>query len=102
MDSGTELIGERPGQRSGSPMLVAAKKGEGDVTNPLGTSPGSGRQRDGRATAVKPTVGRAPVRSRLGLRIGARRSGGEAVGGGDAEVPFYSVGGGAGCPGDGE
>jgi hypothetical protein len=29
---------------------VAAKKGEGEVMNLLGTSPGSGRQRDGRAT----------------------------------------------------
>jgi hypothetical protein len=36
------------------------------------------------------------VRGRLGLRIGSRKSGGEAVGGGDVEVPFYRVGGGAG------
>jgi hypothetical protein len=46
--------------------------------------------------AVKAAVGRAPVRGRSGLRIGAKRSGGEAVGGGDAGAPFYRVGGGAG------
>jgi hypothetical protein len=34
------------------------------------------------------------VRGRSGLRIGARRSEGEAVRGGDAWVPFYRVGGG--------
>jgi hypothetical protein len=28
---------------------TAAKKGEGEVTNPLGTSPESGRRRDGQA-----------------------------------------------------
>jgi hypothetical protein len=28
---------------------AAAKKGEGEVMNPLGTSPGSGRWRDGQA-----------------------------------------------------
>jgi hypothetical protein len=33
------------------------------------------------------------VQGRSGLRIGARRSGGEAVRGGDAWVPFYRVGG---------
>jgi formylmethanofuran dehydrogenase subunit C len=47
------------------------------------------------------TVGRAPVRGRSGLRIGARRSGGEVVGGGDAEAPFYRVRGGAGRQGCG-
>jgi hypothetical protein len=41
------------------------------------------------------------VRGRSGLRIGASRSRGEAVGGGDAREPFYRVGGGAGWPGDG-
>jgi hypothetical protein len=46
-------------------------------------------------------MGRALVQGRSGLRIGERRSGGEAVGGGDAGSPFYSVGGGAGRPGDG-
>jgi hypothetical protein len=50
---------------------------------------------------VKAAAGRALVRGRSGLGIGARRSGGEAVGGGDAGVPFYRVGGGAGRPGDG-
>jgi hypothetical protein len=50
--------------------------------------------------AVKAAVGRAPVRGHSRLRIGARRSGGGAVGGGDAEAPFYRVGGGAGWPGD--
>jgi hypothetical protein len=33
--------------------------------------------------------------------LGARRSGGGAVRGGDAEAPFYRVGGGAGRPCDG-
>jgi hypothetical protein len=37
---------------------------------------------------------------RLGLRIGARSSGGEAVGGGNAGAQFYRVGGGAGWPSD--
>jgi hypothetical protein len=50
---------------------------------------------------VKAAAGRAPVRGRSGLRIGERRSGGEAVGGGDIGAPFYRVGGGAGRPGDG-
>jgi hypothetical protein len=50
--------------------------------------------------AVKATAGRAPVRGRSGLRIGARRSEGEAVGGGDVRAPFYRVGGGAGRSGD--
>jgi hypothetical protein len=34
---------------------------------------------------VKAAVGRAPVRGRSGLRIGARRSGGGAVGGGEED-----------------
>jgi hypothetical protein len=51
--------------------------------------------------AVKAAAGRAPVRGRSGLGIGARRSGGEAVGGEDAGTPFYRVGAGAGQPGDG-
>jgi hypothetical protein len=38
---------------------------------------------------------------RFRLRNGARRSGGGAVGGGDAGAPFYRVGGGAGPPGIG-
>jgi hypothetical protein len=40
------------------------------------------------------------VRGHSGLGIGARWSGGGVVGGGDAEVPFYRVGGGEGRPGD--
>jgi hypothetical protein len=52
-------------------------------------------------TAVKAAAGRALVRGRSGLRIGANRSGGEAVGGGVAGAPFYGVGGGAGWPIDG-
>jgi hypothetical protein len=51
--------------------------------------------------AVKAAAGRAPVRGRSGLGIGARRSGGEAVGGEDVGTPFYRVGAGAGQPGDG-
>jgi hypothetical protein len=51
--------------------------------------------------AVKAAEGRAPVWGHLGLEIGARRSGGEAVGVGDARAPFYRVGGGAGPPGGG-
>jgi hypothetical protein len=46
-------------------------------------------------------AGRALVRGRSGFGIGARRSRGEAVAGGDAGAPFYRVGGGAGQPGDG-
>jgi hypothetical protein len=46
-------------------------------------------------------VGRATVRGRLALGIGARRTGEEAVGGGDVEAPFYRLGGGAGWPSDG-
>jgi hypothetical protein len=45
-------------------------------------------------------VGSTPVQSHSGLGIGARRSGGEAVGGGDAKALFCRVGGGAGRPGD--
>jgi hypothetical protein len=41
------------------------------------------------------------VWGRSGLGIGARRSEGEVVGGGDAGVPFYRVGGGVGRLGDG-
>jgi hypothetical protein len=41
------------------------------------------------------------VRGRSELRIGVRRSGGEAIGGGDAGAPFYMVGGGAWQPGNG-
>jgi hypothetical protein len=44
--------------------------------------------------------GGAPMRGCLGLEIGSRRSGGEAVGGGDAKALFYRVGGGAGQLGD--
>jgi hypothetical protein len=51
--------------------------------------------------AVKAAVGRALVRGRSGLGIGARRSGEEAMGGGDTRAPFYGAGGGAGWPGDG-
>jgi hypothetical protein len=40
------------------------------------------------------------VRGHSGLGIGARRSGGEVVGGGDAGAPFYRVGGGMGWSGD--
>jgi hypothetical protein len=40
------------------------------------------------------------VWGRSALGIEARRSGGEAVGGWDAEAPFYRVGGGAGRSGD--
>jgi hypothetical protein len=50
--------------------------------------------------AVKAAVGRTLVRGRSGLRIGARRSGGEAVRGGDVGAPFYRVGGGAEWPDD--
>jgi hypothetical protein len=49
---------------------------------------------------MKAAVGRAPVRGHSGLEIGARRSGGEAVGGGDVRAPFYRVGGVARRPGD--
>jgi hypothetical protein len=45
---------------------------------------------------VKVAVGRAPMRGRSGLEIGARRSGGGVVGGGYARAPYYRVGGGAG------
>jgi hypothetical protein len=38
---------------------------------------------------------------RSGLRNGARRSGGGAVGGWDARAPFYTVGGGTGWLGSG-
>jgi hypothetical protein len=41
--------------------------------------------------AVKAAVGRAPVRGRSALGIGAKRSGGEAVGGGDAGPPFIGL-----------
>jgi hypothetical protein len=41
------------------------------------------------------------MRGRSGLEIGAKRSGGEVVGGEDAEAPFYRVGGGTGWPGYG-
>jgi hypothetical protein len=44
-----------------------------------------------RVTTVKATTGRAPVQGRSGLRIRARWSGGEVVGGGDAGAPFYMV-----------
>jgi hypothetical protein len=122
------------------------EKGEGEVTNLIGTSPWSRRRQDGQAMVVKAAAGRAPMhkgvgqgagegegsagdpfqasmkvgrwrksqavmvkavagrtlmRVRSGLRIGARRSGGEVVRGGDAGVTFYRVGGGAGRPGDG-
>jgi hypothetical protein len=125
---------------------TAAEKGEGEVTNLIGTSPWSRRRQDGQAMVVKAAAGRAPMhkgvgqgagegegsagdpfqasmkvgrwrksqavmvkavagrtlmRVRSGLRIGARRSGGEVVRGGDAGVTFYRVGGGAGRPGDG-
>jgi hypothetical protein len=71
------------------------------VGDPFRASPKVGWRQGGRETAVKAAVGRAPVRGRSGLIIGLTRSGGEAVGGGDAEVPFYIVGGGVGRPGDG-
>jgi hypothetical protein len=50
---------------------------------------------------VKAEAGRTPVQGRSGLGIGARRSEGEVVGGGDTGAPFYWVGRGAGRLGDG-
>jgi hypothetical protein len=47
---------------------------------------------------VKAAAGIALVRGCSGLRIGARWSGGDAVGGGDDGAPFYRVGGAAGRP----
>jgi hypothetical protein len=102
MDGGIKLAGAQPLAamvRKGTGQGV--EEGEGSVGDPFRVSPKVWRRRGGRATAVKAAAGRAPVRGRSRLRIGARRSAGGAVGGGDAGVPFYRVGGGAGRPGDG-
>jgi hypothetical protein len=91
MDGGTKLVGAWPPTapvRKGAGQGVG--EGEGSAGDLFWASPNTGRQRGGRA-----------VRGRSRLGIGARRSGGEAVGGGDAEAPFYRVGGGAGRLGDG-
>jgi hypothetical protein len=102
MDGGTELTRAWP---PATPLCKGAGQGagegEGSAGDPFQTSPKVGQWRGSRVTVVKAAVGRASVRGRLRLGIGARRSGGEAVGGGDVGVPFYRVGGGAGWPGDG-
>jgi hypothetical protein len=76
-------------------------EGEDSAGDPFQASPKVERWRVGRAMMVKVAVGRALVRGGSGLIIWARRSGGEAMGGGDAGAPFYRVRGGAGRPGDG-
>jgi hypothetical protein len=99
MDGGTELTGARPPT---APMHkgVGRGAGEGSAGDPFRASPKVTRLRGGRATVVKAAAGSALVRHCSGLGIGARRSRGEAVGGGDAGVPFYRVGGGVGWLGD--
>jgi hypothetical protein len=101
MDGGTELTGAQP---PAAPVLKGAGhgagEGEGSVGDPFRASPKVGWRWGGQATAVKAAAGRTPVRGCSGLRIGARRSGGEVVRGGDAWAPFYRVGGGAGRPSD--
>jgi hypothetical protein len=47
---GSSLESGRDGALAHRCSPMAAEKGEGEVTNPLGTSPGSGRRRDDRAT----------------------------------------------------
>jgi hypothetical protein len=101
MDGSTELTGAQP-----PAALVrkcagqGAEEGEGSVRDPFQASSKVGRWRGGRATMVKAAAGRTPVLGHSGLGIGARRSGGGAVGGGDAGAHFYRVEGGAGWPGD--
>jgi hypothetical protein len=102
IDSGTELVGARP---PAAPVhkgaCQGAGQGEGSVWDTFRASLKVEWRRGDRATAVKEAAGRALVRSSSGLGIGASRSGGGAMGGGDTEVPFYSFGGGAGRPNDG-
>jgi hypothetical protein len=103
IDGGTELTGAQPPaapMRKDAGQGVGEGEGEGSAGDPFLASLKVGQQRGGQATAVMAATGRALVRGRSGLRIGPRRSGGEAVGGGDAGAPFYRVGGGAGRPGD--
>jgi hypothetical protein len=101
MDVGTKLAGaQHPATlvRKGAGQGVG--EGEGSAGDPFWASPKVGRWQGGQVTVVKAAAGRAPVRGRSGLGIGARRSGGGAVGGGDAGAHFYRVEGGAGWPGD--
>jgi hypothetical protein len=94
MDGGTELTGARPlaaTVRKG--VGQGAGEGEGSEGDPFRASKKVRQWRGGWATAVKAEAGRASVRGHSGLRIGARRSEGEAVGGGDDRSPFYRVGG---------
>jgi hypothetical protein len=100
MDGGTELARARP------PVALVHKgadqgAGEGSAGDPFRASPKVRLWWGGRAMAMKVAAGRTSVRFHSGLRIGARRSGGEAVRGGAAAVPFHRVGGGVGRPGDG-
>jgi hypothetical protein len=102
MDGGTELARARP------PVALVHKgagqgagEGEGSAGDPFRASPKVRLWWGGRAMAMKVAAGRTSVRFHSGLGIGARRSGGEAVRGRAAAVPFHRVGGGAGRPGDG-
>jgi hypothetical protein len=82
MDGGTELTGARPLAalvHKGASQGAGEGQGQGSAGDPFRASLIVGRQRGDRATEVKAAVGRAPVRGRSGLIIGAR-SGGGAVG----------------------
>jgi hypothetical protein len=56
---------------------AAAEKGEGEVTNPLGSSPESGRRRDGRATEGGGGGRSGSARAMLRVRRGGMESGDE-------------------------
>jgi hypothetical protein len=75
-----------------------AEEGKGSMGVPVPGSPGLRRRW---SVNGEGGGGESSCAGRSGLRNGARRSGGGAVGGGDAGVPFYRSGGGAGRPGIG-
>jgi hypothetical protein len=99
MDGNTNLTGARP---PAAPVRMGAGQGagerEGSAGDPFRASPKVGRRRGGRAMAVKVAAGRTPVQGCSGLRIRARRSGGEVVGGGErAATVVRHDGGGGSC-----
>jgi hypothetical protein len=76
--SGYKLAGEWPGRCAVSSMLTGGScKGGGEVTNPLGTSPGSGRRRDGRAMEGGGGDRSGSARAVIRVRRGGMESGGE-------------------------
>jgi hypothetical protein len=92
MDGSTELTGAQPPASSVHKGVgQGAGEGEGSAGDPFQASTKVGRRWGGWATAVKAAAGRTSMWGCSGLRIGARRSGGEVVRGGMPGHPFIGL-----------